>query len=105
MIKNLSISELEKRIKDGLPQKTALIDVRTPEEFASIHIKGAMNIPHQLFAYRYDELEDFDTLILYCRSGCRAETVCEEIELWSHKELIYVTGTGWEKSTVPLISL
>lgn len=50
-----------------------LVDVRTPEEFASGHIPGAVNIPVQALGGRMGELGAKDqSLVLYCRSGARS---------------------------------
>lgn len=56
-----------------LVQKGAvLVDVRTPEEFASGHIAGALNIPVQELDARKGELPKDKDLVLYCRSGARS---------------------------------
>lgn len=50
-----------------------LLDVRTPEEFASGHIEGAVNIPVQELEGRMAELEPKDrAIVVYCRSGARS---------------------------------
>ena len=50
-----------------------LVDVRTPSEFASGHIPGAINIPLQQLDSRLTELQPKDTpLVVYCRSGNRS---------------------------------
>lgn len=50
-----------------------LVDVRTPGEFASGHIPGAVNIPVQDIDGRLDELGSKNRpIILYCRSGVRS---------------------------------
>lgn len=50
-----------------------ILDVRTPPEFASGHIKGAKLMPDYDIPIRSDELGGKDALILiYCRSGARA---------------------------------
>ena len=53
---------------------TAVIDVRTSEEFAEGHLDGAINIDWQGATF-FDEMAQFDpngTYIIYCRSGNRA---------------------------------
>jgi rhodanese-related sulfurtransferase len=53
---------------------TAVIDVRTPEEFATGHLDGAVNIDWQGATF-FDEIAQFDpagNYIIYCRSGNRA---------------------------------
>jgi rhodanese-related sulfurtransferase len=58
----------------GLVQAGAqLLDVRTPGEFASGHIEGAINIPVQDLGGRLAELGDKKRgLVVYCRSGHRS---------------------------------
>lgn len=58
-----------------------VLDVRTPEEFAGGHIKGAVNVP-------LDEIEqggvsrlpdkNRETLV-YCRSGARSRAACGKL--------------------------
>lgn len=51
----------------------ALIDVRSPEEFASGHIEGARNIPVGEIGARSAEVGDKDAVVVvYCRSGMRS---------------------------------
>ncbi len=50
-----------------------IIDVRTPEEFNSGHIEGAINIPLDVVATRIEELKAMPApIIAYCRSGNRS---------------------------------
>ena len=53
----------------------AIIDVRTPEEFAAGHIQGAINIDVESkdFEAKILELEKTGHYYLYCRSGRRSE--------------------------------
>ena len=56
------------------PASHMLIDVRTPEEFASGHIEGAVNIPVEEMAGRLDEIHGDTPIVVYCRSGNRSAT-------------------------------
>ena len=50
-----------------------LVDVRSPGEFASGHIDGALNIPHTEVSQRAGELGPKDgEIVLYCASGMRS---------------------------------
>ena len=40
------------------PQGATILDVRTPEEFSSGHVPGAVNIPHTELAARMSELDE-----------------------------------------------
>ena len=59
----------------GLPAGTVLIDVRTPEEFDTGHLEGALNLPVELAAFP-DQVAALDPdaeYLVYCRSGRRAD--------------------------------
>ena len=57
-----------------LEAKEWLIDVRTPEEFATEHVSGALNIEYQQIVSGLQLLpgSKHDLVRLYCRSGRRA---------------------------------
>ena len=58
----------------GESQAGFLIDVRTPEEFATGHIPGSINIPVNELASRLTEVPQDQPVIVYCRSGNRSAT-------------------------------
>ena len=49
-----------------------LLDVRTPEEFATGHIPGAINISVQELPSRLNEVPQDQPVVVYCRSGNRS---------------------------------
>lgn len=53
---------------------TAVIDVRTPAEFAAEHVDGAVNLDVQAadFAAQVAALDPAGTYLVYCRSGNRS---------------------------------
>lgn len=67
----ISPAVLAERLHAG--QVSYLLDVRTPEEFAEGHIHGAINIPVQALASRIDEVPVDVPVVVYCRSGRRAQ--------------------------------
>lgn len=50
----------------------ALIDVRTPDEYASGHLTGSSNIPLQELPDRLGEIPREQPVALYCRTGNRS---------------------------------
>jgi len=68
-------AELAERIDSGTAP--LILDVRTPEEYAEEHIPGAINIPETEISTRLSELNESQEkeIVLYCRSGRRAELV------------------------------
>lgn len=56
-------------------QNPMIIDVRTPEEFATGHVAGAVNfdVNDAEFQNQVKDLDKSAAYILYCRSGNRAD--------------------------------
>jgi len=59
-------------------EKVLVLDVRTPEEYESGHVPGAVNIPHDELASRVAEVKDevkkkdASEVVVYCEAGRRA---------------------------------
>ena len=59
---------------------TIILDVRNPDEFATGHIPGAVNVPLDFLvqSMQYDPMKDLDaTYLIYCRSGRRSAIAAE----------------------------
>jgi phage shock protein E len=72
-------ARLSQLIEKGQPPYV-LVDVRTPEEFASGYIPTAVNIPVNEIAARPPTKDTAALVIVYCRSGRRsaqAKTILE----------------------------
>jgi len=67
---SISAAELHARHESGAAP--AVIDVRTPEEYASGHIPGAVNIPFDEVTERIAEIDAPHGVALYCMVGPRA---------------------------------
>ncbi len=53
-------------------RKVFLLDVRTPQEYSSGHIKGAYLIPLQELEDRLNEIPKDQKILVYCRTGHRS---------------------------------
>jgi len=85
-----------------------LIDVRTPVEFAEVHVRGARNVPLD----RLDPVElkwpNTDTgrpIYVVCRSGSRGQKGCEALTAGGFTNVINVDGgtLACEAAGVPLV--
>jgi len=75
-----------------------LLDVRTHEEFAELHIPGAICVPNETIEKDdIPELPDKEQLILvYCRSGNRSKTAARILSENGYEVLELATGyLGW----------
>ena len=72
-----------KEAKTIMDTKTnyVIVDVRRSDEFASGHIKNAINLPNETIEfYAEEKLPNKDQLILvYCRTGNRSKKACEKL--------------------------
>lgn len=57
-----------------------VIDVRTPLEYEQGHIPGAVNIPHDDIENHIDEIPKDRNIVVYCRSGHRAQLAMKILE-------------------------
>ncbi|MBQ4611212.1 MAG: rhodanese-like domain-containing protein [Clostridia bacterium] len=80
-----------------------LLDVRTPEEFAELHIPGAICIPNETIGTEeIPQLPDKDQLILvYCRSGNRSKQASEKLAALGYSNVYEFGGIiDWPGETV-----
>ena len=80
-----------------------ILDVRTPEEFKSKHIPGAINIPNETIGTEeVPELPDKEQLILiYCRSGNRSKQAAEKLAAQGYTNIVEFGGINdWTGETV-----
>lgn len=71
-----------------------ILDVRRPDEFASGHIPGAINVPNEEIGDEdVPQLPDKDQLILiYCRSGNRSKQAAKKLIALGYTNLIEFGG-------------
>lgn len=55
-----------------MQEGAVVIDVRTPAEFNSGHVKDSINIPLDKIASKADSLKKHKHIIVCCRSGARS---------------------------------
>ena len=65
---------------------TALIDLRSPEEFAAAHIWGAVNIPYDEFDRWIDLLPKSVALVVYDSDGTAGDEIAEMMIQNGHSE-------------------
>lgn len=80
-----------------------LVDVRTREEFEEKHIPGAILLPvEDIEDGRLERLPDKDqTILLYCRTGRRAEDAAEYLAKKGYTNIYEIGGIiDWKGETV-----
>lgn len=75
-------------------EKTVLLDVRSQDEFASGHLRGALNIPHDMISEEIATVapDKSAQVILYCRSGRRADTALKTLKSIGYENVLNLGG-------------
>ena len=85
-----------------------VVDVRTPEEFASGHIEGAVNIDVEGpdFATGIAGLDPSKTYAVYCRAGNRSQVAVAQMSQAGIAHIYELqTGiNGWTSAGYPVVS-
>jgi rhodanese-related sulfurtransferase len=92
-----SAVELSKELGQG--QKVLVIDVRSPEEFATGHIPGATNIPIEELSRRIAEMKvpKDTTIVTMCEHGGRSSRAALELQKLGYKSSSFCKLESWKK--------
>jgi phage shock protein E len=84
----------EKQPALKMEKSGVLLDVRTPEEFHSGALQGAVNLPHLRIAEKINSVApDKNTpLYIYCRSGRRVKIAMETLTQLGYTKLFDLGG-------------
>jgi rhodanese-related sulfurtransferase len=86
------------------PAQAQLIDVRSPTEFASGHIAGAINIPMDQIESRIADLSS-GPIVLICQMGKRARMTANLLEPCQRQIAVLEGGTAaWLQAGLPVVT-
>ncbi|RXA20483.1 rhodanese-like domain-containing protein [Methanosarcina sp. MSH10X1] len=110
---NISVQEAKGMVEKG---DVFVLDVRTPDEFNSSHIKGATLIPvsnasgsnlssNRLLEARIDEVPK-KKILVYCRSGRRSVSASTMLVNAGYSEVYNMAGgiNAWIDAGYPVVS-
>ncbi len=90
---NVSVSEAKYMMSEQNSNKVDFVlDVRTGEEYARSHIKGAVLIPIMILTEKMHEIETGQSILVYCHNGNRSEVACELLTSRGHKYVFNMLG-------------
>jgi rhodanese-related sulfurtransferase len=102
MSQTITPAELNQRLaaEPGL----SLLDVRTPAEFAAIHVPQARNVPLNELDPKAHAPANGQSVYLLCQSGRRATTAAEQFAAAGFQNAVIVEGgtEAWEKAGLPV---
>ena len=103
---NLNAEESEQLLRDN--DQVTVLDVRTPEEYAAGHIRGARNVDffNPQFQEKLATLDKSKPYLLHCASGhrsARARNILGQLEF---KAVYHLEGglKSWADAGKPLVS-
>ena len=101
-VADLTPAEAEKMIKTNQKDSAfVILDVRTPEEFNTGHLAGAVNVDYRSsdFQSRIDGLPKSRTYLLYCRTGHRSANAMSLMKERGFEKLYNMLGgiTRWRE--------
>ena len=92
---------------DAIEAGAQIIDVRTPAEFASGHIDGAVNIDVSApdFTEQIAELDPAKTYAVYCRSANRSAVATDYMAQQGFGSVYDLTGgiIAWQSAGLPVV--
>lgn len=92
-LKNLFGAGTKVSYKEMVRNGAQIIDVRTPGEFSSGHIKGSVNIPLQDLNNRMSKIKKDKPVITCCASGMRSASAKRVLKSNGYSEVY--NGGGW----------
>jgi len=89
---------------ESAPPNAFLLDVREPEEFASGHVHGAVNVPQSDLATRLGEIPRDRRVLTICQSGMRSLRSAQFLRQQGVADVATVVGgtSAWRASGRPV---
>lgn len=108
IIEDVTLEEAVALIEDNrYNQNFVIIDVRTPEEYASGRIEKAINLDYysETFADELDKLDKDKTYLIYCRSANRSGKALDMMAELGFAEVYNMLGgmVRWEAVGLPTV--
>lgn len=97
----LNPADVAQRLKSG---RAVLVDIREPDEFARIHVKGALSRPISAFEAAHLTIEPGRDVVFTCKTGMRTGANCARLAARVEGEAFVLDGglDGWAKAGLPL---
>lgn len=102
-VPQISVCELAEKLKDKQLPHFTVLDVRSPKEWDSGHIEGAMHIPGGSLPKRTAEVPATEPIYVICGSGYRSSIATSVLERAGHLNIKNVVGGmgAWNAQKLP----
>jgi rhodanese-related sulfurtransferase len=87
-------------------RNAVVVDVRTPEEFATGSLPGARNVPVDKVDERMRDIKKDKAVIVVCATGSRAGKVAAQLRASGYGEVYVLAGglAAWREAGLPIRS-
>ncbi len=105
---DITVKEAYSLIQDNKENNNfVILDVRTPQEYASGHLENTVNIDYNSPTFQ-DSLASLDknkTYLVYCRSGNRSSQAFELMKILDFAKVFNMVGgiIGWLNDELPTV--
>lgn len=103
VVPTIGVAETQRLVQEP---STLVLDVRSPGEFETSHIDGAVNIPVDRLDPHLREIvaAGGGTMVLVCQSGGRAEQAAGKLTSEGHLDLVLLEGgmNAWQAAGAPV---
>ena len=104
-VESIDVLELQRKLESST-ETIFLLDVRSKQEYQSGHIKNSINIPHDVLIKDINLIGEYrnESLVVYCRSGVRAQLVIDKLLENDFNHIIDINGDmlAWIESDLPI---
>ncbi len=102
-VQTVGVAEAQHLVRES---NTLVLDVRSPGEFESAHIDGAVNIPVDRLDGHLREIVSAagGTMMVVCQGGGRAEQAATKLRREGKQDVVLLDGgmNAWEQSGAPV---
>lgn len=109
VVTRLEAKQAYEFVRGNSARDLVILDIRTPGEFATGHLEGAINIDYRsgAFAREIDKLDRSKTYFIYCRIGRRSAGAIDIMTRRGFKKFIQVPGDieAWKAAGLPLVKM
>jgi rhodanese-related sulfurtransferase len=99
----IDVVEAERRLRED-PDLPVLLDVREPNEFATVRAPGAFLVPMSTFQARMDQIPADRPVMVVCHLGGRSAAVAGFLIRAGRADVVNVAGgmDAWESAGLPV---
>ena len=94
ILKNMFAPTDNSGLKEAVKNGAFLVDVRTPAEFSTGSVKGAVNIPLDKVQSQLSKFKNKKNIVVFCRSGNRSSQAKSILEQNGYQNII--NGGTWQ---------